>query len=171
MEKIENTVYAGFWLRFVAVIIDSFIIGFLQAFIVIPFFFIYGLGFALPMGFAAFDNPDFDWGYHTMDNLPMFLTGIFILAMVTGLIKILYYSILESSRHQATLGKIALGLRVTDMDGNRLDFIKAFLRNLGKILSGMMMNIGYIIAAFTPKRQALHDILANALVIRELPRD
>ena len=171
MEKVENTQYAGFWLRFIAMIIDYFVVQFLQAFVVIPFVFIFGLGFVLPIGLEELNHsyPGFDWESELLRNLPYIINGIFTLILLTSLMSILYFSIMESSKHQATLGKIALGLKVTDMDGNRLDFIKAFLRNLGKILSSMIMNVGYIMAGITPKKQALHDILANTLVVRSQP--
>jgi uncharacterized RDD family membrane protein YckC len=72
---------------------------------------------------------------------------------------------MESSRHQATLGKKALGIIVTDMNGNRISFARANARFFGKWVSGMIMNIGYLMAAFTEKKQALHDILASCLVV------
>jgi uncharacterized RDD family membrane protein YckC len=77
----------------------------------------------------------------------------------------LYHTAMESSRHQATLGKKALGIIVTDMNGNRISFARANARFFGKWVSGMIMNIGYLMAAFTEKKQALHDILAGCLVV------
>ncbi len=62
---------------------------------------------------------------------------------------------------------MALGIIVTDMEGNKLDFGKAFIRNLCKVISNMTFTIGYIIAGFTEKQQALHDILAKTLVIKK----
>lgn len=77
----------------------------------------------------------------------------------------LYHTLMESSRHQATLGKMALGIQVTDMNGNRISFSRANGRFFGKWLSGAIMNAGYLMAAFTEKKQALHDILASCLVV------
>jgi uncharacterized RDD family membrane protein YckC len=74
---------------------------------------------------------------------------------------------MESSKYQATVGKLALGLKVTDMDGNNLDFVKALVRNICKIISGMIMGIGYIMAGFTDKKQGLHDMIANTLVVKK----
>ena len=62
---------------------------------------------------------------------------------------------------------MALGLKVTDMEGNRISFGRATGRYFGKIISGMILYIGYIIAGFTEKKQALHDIMANCLVTRK----
>lgn len=80
----------------------------------------------------------------------------------------IYYSLLESSAWQATLGKKALGLEVTDLEGHRISFGRATGRFFGKILSAFILLIGFIMAGFTEKKQALHDILAGTLVIRKV---
>lgn len=89
-------------------------------------------------------------------------------AMVTYLALIvlmwLYFALMESSKYQGTVGKIAIGLVVTDLEGNRISFARATGRYFGKILSGMIFMIGYILAGFTQKKQALHDMLAGTLV-------
>ena len=76
---------------------------------------------------------------------------------------------MESSSKQGTVGKMILNLRVVDMLGNRISFGRATGRFFGKILSGLILNIGYIMAAFTEKKQALHDMLAGCLVIYDDP--
>jgi uncharacterized RDD family membrane protein YckC len=76
-----------------------------------------------------------------------------------------YYSLLESSSWQGTLGKKLLGMRVTDLNGNRISFGRATGRYFGKILSGMICFIGFVMVAFTEKRQGLHDMLAGTLVV------
>jgi uncharacterized RDD family membrane protein YckC len=76
----------------------------------------------------------------------------------------LYRAVLESSSQRATFGKQALGLTVTDLDGNQLTFGAASTRHFGKIISGFCF-IGYIFAAFMPKRQGLQDMMAGALVL------
>jgi len=95
----------------------------------------------------------------------MFGVGIFtgVLVLLAG--NWLYHTMMESSRHQATLGKMALGIKVADMNGNRISFARANGRFFAKWLSGAIMNIGYLMAAFTEKKQALHDILAGCLVV------
>lgn len=75
---------------------------------------------------------------------------------------------MESSAWQATLGKKILGLKVTDLAGNRISFARASGRFFGKILSGMILGIGFLMAGFTERKQALHDILAGCLVLRQL---
>lgn len=91
--------------------------------------------------------------------------GIFAWILVITVGNWLYHTWMESSRYQATLGKMALGIVVTDMYGNRISFARANGRFFGKIVSGMIMNIGYLMAAFTEKKQALHDMLASCLVV------
>ena len=77
----------------------------------------------------------------------------------------LYYSLMESSSTQATLGKMALGIKVTDLDGRRISFGRATGRYFGKIVSAIILLAGYIMIAFTEKKQGLHDMMANTLVL------
>jgi uncharacterized RDD family membrane protein YckC len=80
----------------------------------------------------------------------------------------LYYALLESSTWQGTLGKRALGLEVTDLEGRRISFGRATGRFFAKIISALILWIGFIMAGFTEKKQALHDMIAGTLVIRKL---
>jgi uncharacterized RDD family membrane protein YckC len=93
---------------------------------------------------------------------------MFRLAFIRIVLNWLYYSLLESSVWQGTLGKKALGLEVTDLDGNRISFGRATGRFFAKFISAIILFIGYIMAGFTEKKQALHDIIAGTLVIRKL---
>ncbi len=79
----------------------------------------------------------------------------------------MYFALNESSRKQATWGKQLMGLKVTDLSGHKIGFWKATGRHFGKILSGMILLIGFIMAAFTEKKQALHDKMAGCLVVNE----
>ena len=79
----------------------------------------------------------------------------------------LYFALMESSSKQATLGKMMIGVIVTDTDGNRISFGRASGRFFGKIVSWITLLIGYRMAAFTKRKQALHDIMAGCLVIRK----
>ena len=78
-----------------------------------------------------------------------------------------YWALLESSSRQATLGKMALGIIVTDMDRNRISFVRATGRHFAKIISGIIFCVGYLMAGFTEKKQALHDIMAGCLVVNK----
>ena len=78
----------------------------------------------------------------------------------------LYFALFESSKLRATPGKLLLGLAVTDLAGEQISFIKATIRFFAKGLSTLLLFAGYVLAAFTPRNQALHDFLAKTLVIR-----
>jgi len=67
---------------------------------------------------------------------------------------------------QATLAKRAFGLKVTDLEGRRISFTRASYRYLGKLVFGTLLLFGFLFAAFTPRKQALHDILAKCLVLK-----
>ena len=78
----------------------------------------------------------------------------------------LYYAFMESSHYQGTLGKLALGMRVTSESGDRISFGQATGRYFAKILSGLTLGIGYLMVAWTEKKQGLHDKIAHTLIIR-----
>jgi uncharacterized RDD family membrane protein YckC len=157
-----NTNYAGFWLRFVAVIIDGLILGVVQFVAIMPILGIMGIGVANDI--QNFDSSDQAEALSMMTSM-MAMAGIS--QVVFLVIQTLYYSFMESSSYQASVGKIVLGLKVTDVNGNKLDFTKALVRNLCKIISSMILLIGYLMAAFTEKKQALHDMIANTLVVKK----
>lgn len=77
----------------------------------------------------------------------------------------LYYAIMESSRHQATLGKILMGLFVTDLKGQRLSFWRATFRYVAKWVSILTLFVGFLMAAFNTRGQTLHDMMAGCLVL------
>jgi uncharacterized RDD family membrane protein YckC len=143
--------YAGFWRRFVAMIIDGLVFS--------PIFLIF---LATSGIFGAILQPG-----GGREAMAAALLGVGILAAMLALFagSWLYHTLMESSRYQATLGKMALGIIVTDLNGNRISFARANGRFFGKWISGMTMNIGYLMAAFTEKKQALHDMLASCLVV------
>jgi uncharacterized RDD family membrane protein YckC len=157
-----NINYAGFWLRLVAVIIDGIIIGVAQSFIIVPLLAAVGFGFASSADTMDLSDPDQAAGF--VAAIAAMMGGYWILAMC---IQILYFTFMESSKFQATIGKMALGVIVTDMNGGKLDFSKALIRNLSKIISNLTMLIGYIMAGFTEKKQALHDMIASTLVVKK----
>jgi len=133
--------YAGFWKRFLAWIIDSILLGVLNLI----------LGIVLALIIGAEDNTD-----------TTFMVISYSLGIMIGW---LYYAIAESSSYQATPGKIALGIIVTDSEGKRISFLRATGRYFAKIISWIILLIGFIMIAFTQKKQGLHDILADTLVV------
>lgn len=84
-------------------------------------------------------------------------------------IAILYWPLMESSERRATIGKQLLGIQVVDMSGAQLNFVRALLRNLAKIISSLPFGLGFLLAAFTAKKQALHDMITKCLVVRAGP--
>jgi len=94
--------------------------------------------------------------------------GIAILSnIVMTLLYWLYYACMESSTLQGTVGKLALGIKVVDLNGDKITFTRATGRYFSKIVSGLILCIGYIMVAFTDKKQGLHDIMAGTLVIKK----
>jgi uncharacterized RDD family membrane protein YckC len=107
-------------------------------------------------------------GAVSMPGIGIRLVRSIVLRMLYFVVSWIYEAGMESSSKQATLGKMALGLKVTDERGQRISFARATGRHFSKIISGMILLIGYIMAGFTARKQALHDVIAGTLVIRTL---
>ncbi len=129
--------YAGFWKRVAATLIDFII------------FIVVGSLLGLLLGIIGL-------------NLAIVEALLNILSFIGGW---LYYALMESSSKQATIGKIVLGIKVTDLNGHQISFARATGRYFGMILSGLILGIGYLMVAFTEKKQGLHDIMAKCLVV------
>jgi uncharacterized RDD family membrane protein YckC len=157
-----NTNYAGFWLRFVAALIDWLLIGVVQFVAIMPLLAIFGIGVA-----GNIENMESMDEAQAMSMVGSMMAMGFATQAVFVVIQTLYFALMESSSKQATIGKMVLGLQVSDTNGAKLDFVKALVRNLGKIVSGFILCIGYIMAGFTEKKQALHDMIASTLVVKK----
>jgi uncharacterized RDD family membrane protein YckC len=153
--SVAGTSYGGFWIRFIAFLIDALIVRV----VVSPFGAIFGLGGLAVGGFG----PHF--GRHGL-GLPYFVFGSGAIAVLVLGGSWLYEAFMLSSSYQATLGKMIFGMKVTDLYGNRISFARATGRHFAKWLSGMLLGIGYIMAGFTERKQGLHDMLAGTLVRR-----
>ena len=148
--------YAGFWIRFVAFIIDGLVLNVLAFVLILPILGMIGIA---SFGLEEIFNMD-------PNELSLAFVAIIIPLSIANIILYwLYFAVQQSSSWQATLGKRAVGIIVTDVHGERLNFTTASLRYLGRVISNMTMLIGYIIAAFTVKKQALHDIIAGTVVV------
>ena len=110
-----------------------------------------------------FDNPPRNPDGSINTSFVIFELSIMTVSMV---IHWLYFALQESSSAQATLGKRAVGIKVTNLEGQRIGFGQATGRFFGKIISGLTLLIGYMMAGFTDRKQALHDIIAGTLVVR-----
>lgn len=136
--RVEAVEYAGFWRRVGAALVDGVILGLAGTLLGLPF------------------GPN-----DPTDPVPN-IGGL--ISLFAG---IAYYVFLESSTSQATLGKMALGLKVTDLEGRRISTGTALIRYLSKFLSAIILLIGFIMVAFTARKQGLHDIIAKTLVVKE----
>lgn len=128
--------FGGFWLRFLALIADSAIVFLFMVLII--------AGGASALG---------------QDMLPVAVAA-------AGLFALLYWPAMQASWLQATFGKALLGMRITSYQGNRIFFLRSVGRELAKILSGALFLLGYVLTAFTARKQSLHDLLASTYVVR-----
>jgi len=161
-EEIQH-VYAGFWARLSAYFLDTAIIA---VFMIVSITFVKD---RVSDSFAA--HPEMinmlqnASGTDTV-NIPESTSKfMYYYSMFFGLIfNWVYFAGFESSYLGATPGKWLLGIYVTDMEGKRISFGRATGRYVGKFVSGIILGIGYMMAGFTEKFQALHDIMAECLV-------
>lgn len=130
--------YAGFWLRFCAAVVDGLIVAAINVVV------------SLLVRVAA----------RSLGIEP-------VLDVLSIVVDWLYFSLQESSAAQATLGKRMCKIKVTDLAGNPIGFGRATGRYFGKYVSALILAIGYIMAGFTEKKQALHDMMAGCLVMRK----
>ncbi len=143
--------YAGFWKRFAAAFIDGIVTAIASVLFGGPV-----LVLMMLVVVAEGEAPD-----------PVALTAVFEGAaqLLALFVSWMYFALLESSPLQATLGKLALRMKVTDLAGNRVGFERATWRYFGKFVSALPLLGGFIMAAFTARRQALHDRMAGCLVV------
>jgi uncharacterized RDD family membrane protein YckC len=142
--------YAGFWIRFGAVFIDGILTGIAMS----PISMMTGAFFSAMPG----RGPEV--------AIPAMFSVVGLFVGISLVVNWLYEALMTSSSKQATLGKMALSLKVTDKEGRRLTFLHATGRHFAKFVNGFTMNIGYIMAGFTDRKQGLHDMIAGTYVIR-----
>jgi uncharacterized RDD family membrane protein YckC len=150
---VARSAYGGFWIRFLAFLIDGILLG---AVLVPLSASIWGIHAA-----RILHGP---WDGERIGNVVVLAPAWNSLWLIGSW---LYEAFMLSSTWQATLGKLALGLRVTDEYGQRITFLRATGRHFAKYLSWMTACIGFIMVAFTERRQALHDFVAGTLVWRD----
>lgn len=138
--------YAGFWIRVVAYAIDAVVSGIAAT--------VVGAVVGGPLGFLA------------AAGAPLGAVVAPVVLVATIATYWLYFAVMESSARQATVGKMALGLAVTDDAGGRIGFGRATGRYLGKLLSAVVLGIGFLMAGLTERKQALHDLVAGTVVVR-----
>lgn len=147
----------NFWRRVLAFLLDNLILTFLTAILAT----LLGLNdqqFLEEILAKTATNTD------AIPEIPSALLALYVL------VPLFYFAGFESSPLQATPGKLLLRIYVTDLQGRPIGFWRAIGRYLGKIASSVILNLGYLLAALTVKKQALHDILARTLVIKHPPK-
>ncbi|RPH92936.1 zinc-ribbon domain-containing protein [candidate division KSB1 bacterium] len=147
--------YAAFWRRFLAYVVDRLLLSIPSGILAILFF--------IPSIMRFLSNCCSIEGI--LFSVISFLFGWIWFFILIVTMHLLYFVWFESSHFQATPGKLLLGIIVTDIEGRRISFFRSLGRNLGKIISHMVLNIGFILAGLTPRKQALHDMLADCLVV------
>lgn len=146
----RRTIYAGFWLRALALGVDLILVCLVLGPIVAPIFRENGVGSS------------------ARDYLQFYTSGTrqaTALLLLVHLILWLYFAAFESSPWQATPGKRLFGIAVTDLTGQRIGFARASGRYFASLLSQFFL-IGYLMAGITLRKQALHDLLAGCLVLK-----
>ena len=164
--------YAGFWLRAVAYLIDSAIMAVVFGAVIGFFVASFGVRFFRGLVPGLYQQPDVSYQavYPLHPLFPMLALGGFLILLPLVIVMTwLYFALMESSVRQGTVGKIALGLFVTDLHGRRISFARASGRFFAKIITGLIpFFIGYMMAGFTEKKQALHDMIAGCLVLKKV---
>ncbi len=141
----DRAAYGGFWRRVAATLIDGVLIGVPQ---------VVAQALLSPQTMAPPPEP-----------VLTAADGVWLLINIV--VAWLYWAGMHSSRYQATVGKMALGLRVADYYGERISFLRATGRHFAEFLSALIFGIGYLMVVFTRRRQALHDLMAETLVVRK----
>ncbi|QDI05553.1 RDD family protein [Xanthomonas cerealis pv. cerealis] len=148
-----EVVQAGFWKRTAAYLIDGMLVGIVSQVIQ----FVIMLGF---FGFSGLGNgstPDFSSAGGILMLVLVYLVPLGMSA--------LYFGLFHASTKQATLGKMAIGIKVVRSDGSRISVGRGIGRYFGFLLSSLTIFIGFLMAAFTERKQALHDMLCDTLVV------
>jgi uncharacterized RDD family membrane protein YckC len=154
--------YAGFFRRFGAYIVDSIIFSLISGLAM------QGVGFLMGNNITqVIMNSGFTAQSTSIppELLASFGDLLFVAFLVDFILAWLYYAGFEGSGMQATPGKRLFNMKVTDLDGDPIGFGTATGRFLGKAISGMLLMIGYLMAAFTAKKQALHDMIAGTVIV------
>ena len=152
--------FAALWKRGAAFIVDAAIVITLFCLLIHTV----NILLALPVEYA----PIFERGI-ALKMSPYveehFIDIVLLYSFLKLTVLIPYFTLLESSRLQATFGKLLLGIKIVDLSGKRISFARATGRFFAKALSGQVLLIGYLMAAFSERKQTLHDLLAGTLVV------
>lgn len=154
----RTSLYGDLDRRFIAFLIDSTVLVFLHSLIV---YFWVGLPEHLLEG-QEFLNFQVRLLFNQIQDFSV-LAGIVVFFAV---VQWLYFALMESSRRQATFGKLAVGLKVTDLKGRPISFWRASGRYAAKLLSLLPLGGGFVMAFFSPRKQSLHDLVSKCLILQ-----
>ena len=152
--------YGGFWIRFLARLIDGIIVGVLNAIVRIPLMLMFGIG-TIGMGGMGRGLGE---GRGALIFGPA-MAGMLGISTLIGLVIGAAYEVYFLSSNGATPGKMALGLRVIRADGGPITPMLALGRHFAMWISAFILMIGYIMAGFDPEKRALHDRICETRVI------
>ncbi|GAB3786108.1 RDD family protein [Dyella agri] len=148
--------HAGFWKRVAAYILDLILLTIV--------FKVIGTFFGISAAQEAMKQEMLS-GTPIMQVYEHFYSTTWSFNVLTTVLTWLYFAFCESSAWQATVGKLALGIRVTNLQGARISFLRATGRFFAKYLSVLTLFIGFVMVAFTRRKQGLHDLIASTLVL------
>lgn len=152
--------HAGFWKRVGAYILDAIILYIPQLLI--------QKAFDVDAAKETLQQAALNAGgdvHLVMAAQQQFYAAIWPAVLLGFMLGWLYFALCESSVWQATLGKLALGIRVTDLQGHRISFPRALGRYPAKMLSAIILGIGFLMVAWTQRKQGLHDMIVGTLVL------
>ncbi|MFS0883413.1 RDD family protein [Metabacillus niabensis] len=146
-----NHIYAGFWRRLIAGVIDAYLIS-------IPISVISGIAISVMA-----------WNANNFSTIEQYLTRLFVINLLTlvfyFIVGVLYFGGMQSRKSGATIGKRIMKIKVVDSTGEVITFRKSLLRYISMFLSSIL-GIGFIMIAFTKHKQGLHDLFSKSYVVK-----
>ena len=153
----KSALYGSLTARLIAFLVDTTLLVFSYSFV------LYGIS----------DIPDQVYTWQDIFQGTVSLEQVYELSKILFLnpyfliMHWLYFTVLQSSGKQATIGKFTLGLRVTDLRGKRISFVQASLRYFAKSLSFIPLCLGFLLLLSTRRQQTLHDYLSRTVVVTD----
>lgn len=144
--------YAGFWIRFAAKFIDGMLLSVITG---APYWIVY----IKYIQYMSSDNPD-------PAKLQMYSVWILLTYLLMMVLQLAYATFMVG-KFGATLGKMAVGVKVVNPDGTKVSYLKAFARWWAELVTGFTFGIGYIIVAFDDQKRALHDHICSTRVVKK----
>lgn len=165
----EGIVYGGFWKRFVAYLIDFFLLYI----VVLILSYLFGIKEALDTATANVitslgsdvESLNLTETIQAIFSDPVFAKSLLMYSLLNILVWWLYFGFMVSSRYMGSIGYMALGLIVVDSYGRRISFARASARYFASIISALILYIGFIMIAFHPQKRGLHDLMTNVFVV------